>query len=71
MAFLKILYFTFFFFIIRGFIRYLIGHSNKLPPMRGREQNQRSQPNTRSTQSHRKNSNHDQVVDVEFSRKND
>ena len=62
MAILKIIYFTFFFFIIRGFIRYLIGQTNKLPP------SQRAQ---RPTRTDGKNSNQDQVIDVEFSRKND
>ena len=58
MAILKIIYFTFFFFIIRGFIRYLFSQTNKLPPSARKTTNGSSKTK-------------DQVVDVEFSRKND
>jgi hypothetical protein len=58
MSILKIVYFTIFFFIIRGLFRYLIKQSQKLPPA-GRNH---------SAPSSSKNG---VVVDVEFSRKKD
>jgi len=57
MAILKIIYFTFFFFIIRGLVRYLFAQTQKIPPAQ-RTTNHDSPSPKQGT-----------VVDVEFSRK--